>query len=43
MIIWWLLRKLFGIKHPSYYIGGLTNLEIDDELDEESEKESQAA
>jgi hypothetical protein len=42
IFLWWVLRKIFGIEHPSHYIGGLTNLEVDEEL-ERSEKESQAA
>lgn len=39
-MIWGLLRKVLGIEHPSYYIGGLTNLEIDEELEENKESEA---
>jgi hypothetical protein len=31
-MIWWLLEKVFGVKHPSHYLS-FTNLE---ELEEES-------
>lgn len=32
MILWWILRKLFGIPDPPY-LGGFDNDEIDAEID----------
>lgn len=40
MLFWWLLRKVLGIEQPSYYIGGLSNLEVDEELEEDKESEA---
>lgn len=37
--IWWVLEKVFGIKHPSHYLS-FTNLE---EEEERQAKESYAA
>jgi hypothetical protein len=39
---WWTVRKVFGIERPSYYLGCLTNIEVD-ELPEPEEQESAAA
>lgn len=32
MIFWWVVKKLLGIEHPSYYLGCLSNPEIDEEI-----------
>jgi hypothetical protein len=40
-MIWWVLKKVFGLERPEYYLGSMTNLEIDEEVERRA-KESYA-